>query len=333
MSEERPLVTFALFAYNQERFVREAVEGAFAQDYSPLEIILSDDCSTDRTFEIMQEVVAGYRGRHRVLINRNQQNLGIAGHINHVMQLVRTDFVVVAAGDDISLPHRTRALVSAWLASGRLAKLIHSQATDIDQCGKELGTIRQGSSDEVLNCLAAHADRIVNVLGATGGLDMEVIRRFPPIHKQVRNEDVVLSFRAALIGSVIGVPAPLVKYRTEVGTSFEVVRRRKQGVYQPSGAVLLDPYVCFVQKHRDLKTLHPNSELESTLRARRAEWLLPLALRRRHALTARQVRFFAKRCRWAPALKELLKARFPILVKAKQRAQFRTLKSASAESW
>lgn len=39
---EKPLVTFALFAYNQESCIREAVEGALAQDYENLEIILSD---------------------------------------------------------------------------------------------------------------------------------------------------------------------------------------------------------------------------------------------------------------------------------------------------
>ena len=33
---DRPLVTFALFAYNQEDYIREAVEGAFAQTYEPL---------------------------------------------------------------------------------------------------------------------------------------------------------------------------------------------------------------------------------------------------------------------------------------------------------
>ena len=55
-SPERPLVTFALFAYNQENYIRAAVEGAFAQTYQPLEIILSDDCSKDRTFEIMQRL-------------------------------------------------------------------------------------------------------------------------------------------------------------------------------------------------------------------------------------------------------------------------------------
>ena len=49
----RPLITFALFAYNQEKYIEEAVQGAFLQTYSPLEIILSDDGSTDRTFEII----------------------------------------------------------------------------------------------------------------------------------------------------------------------------------------------------------------------------------------------------------------------------------------
>ena len=36
-------VAFALFAYNQEQYVREAIEGAFSQTYQPLEIILSDE--------------------------------------------------------------------------------------------------------------------------------------------------------------------------------------------------------------------------------------------------------------------------------------------------
>ena len=68
---DRPLVTFALFAYNQEKYIREAIEGAFAQTYEPLEIILSDDCSVDRTFEIMTEMVVNYRGKHCIKLNKN----------------------------------------------------------------------------------------------------------------------------------------------------------------------------------------------------------------------------------------------------------------------
>lgn len=40
VKEERPLVTFALFAYNQEKYIRRAVVGAFSQTYEPLEIIM-----------------------------------------------------------------------------------------------------------------------------------------------------------------------------------------------------------------------------------------------------------------------------------------------------
>ena len=46
---ELPLLTFALFSYNQENYIRQAVEGALAQDYPRLEIIISDDCSQDET--------------------------------------------------------------------------------------------------------------------------------------------------------------------------------------------------------------------------------------------------------------------------------------------
>src|SRR5208337_387457 len=104
--QDKPLLTFALVGYNQERFIREAVEGAFAQTYSPLEIILSDDCSSDRTFDIMREMAAAYRGPHRVVLNRNAVNTGFGGHINRVMELVHGELVLIAAGDDISLPGR-----------------------------------------------------------------------------------------------------------------------------------------------------------------------------------------------------------------------------------
>ena len=111
-SESYPLVTFVLLAYNQEKYIREAVEGAFSQTYSPLEIILSDDCSKDRTFEIMSKMKEMYNGPHRIILNRNQTNLGIGRHYNRVMELSSGEIVELAAGDDISLPWRTSDSVS-----------------------------------------------------------------------------------------------------------------------------------------------------------------------------------------------------------------------------
>lgn len=103
---DRPLVTFALFAYNQERYIREAIEGAFSQTYQPLEIILSDDCSSDRTFQIMKEMATAYNGPHEVRAVRTDHNMGVAQHVFSRGREAKGQIVVVAAGDDISKPER-----------------------------------------------------------------------------------------------------------------------------------------------------------------------------------------------------------------------------------
>ena len=109
---DKKRVTFALFAYNQEKYIRQAIEGAFSQTYEPLEIILSDDYSSDKTFEIIDEMAAKYVGPHRVIARQSQSNRGLVKHIRDVVEISTGHIVVVAAGDDISFSQRTTALVS-----------------------------------------------------------------------------------------------------------------------------------------------------------------------------------------------------------------------------
>ncbi len=52
----KPLLSFLVTSFNQEKYIAEAVDGDFTQTYSPLEIIVSNDNSRDRTFEIAQEM-------------------------------------------------------------------------------------------------------------------------------------------------------------------------------------------------------------------------------------------------------------------------------------
>ena len=111
---QNPLVTLAVFSYNQEKFIREAIEGALSQDYTPLEIILSDDASSDATFEIVEKYAKEYRGPHSLKIRRNYINLGTAMHVSIVGQEAAGAFVVVAAGDDISTSCRVSKIVETW---------------------------------------------------------------------------------------------------------------------------------------------------------------------------------------------------------------------------
>ena len=208
---EKPLVTFALFAYNQEKFIREAVEGAFAQTYEPLEIILSDDCSTDRTFEIMQEMVATYTGPHRIVMNRNVANLGVGEHVNCVVEMAEGELIVGAAGDDISLPGRVSETVKAWQHSGKKATSIYSAVEFIDESGSSQG-IRSMYHEEA-GSLRKISEVLMGPYGASHAFCRQLMIKFGKMNGDVVNEDQVIGFRSALAGSLAYIETPLVQYR------------------------------------------------------------------------------------------------------------------------
>ena len=214
--EERPLVTFALFAYNQEKYIREAIEGAFAQTYEPLEIILSDDCSTDQTFEIMQEMAAGYRGPHRIRVEQTPTNLGgetFGLRVSSLLEQVNGEFIVLAAGDDISEANRTDLLFKAWDEHHRQAVCVHSRAQPINEKGESFG---HEVGDNRIGALAL--DQYIlqdgyGLIGATNAIARSLIQRFPSLPDVIMLEDGALGFRAKLADGILFVDQALVKYR------------------------------------------------------------------------------------------------------------------------
>ena len=231
---EKPLVSFVLVAYKQERFIREALEGAFAQTYSPLEIIVSDDCSPDRTFEIIQEMTAAYQGPHKTVLNRNSKNLGLCGNFNRAMELSSGELIVVAAGDDVSSPIRVHRLYKAWLGSGCKPMSVLSNARIIDQFGVTIEEeyFRRANDSEgakidlisydkkarlMIHTLENLSGCLGNwVLGAAHAFDRRIFDFFGPLPANLIQEDVALAWRTTILGSFAYVPEPLVNYRRHV---------------------------------------------------------------------------------------------------------------------
>jgi glycosyltransferase involved in cell wall biosynthesis len=209
---DRPLISVLLIAYRQQETVAEAVRGALAQTWSPLEIIASDDASPDATYDAMQAAVAGYTGPHRVVLNRNPRNLGIGAHISHLVAMSRGELIVIAAGDDVSLPQRCERVAAAWLASNRRLDLIASALEDIDADGRVHDRITPSD-------LATYRDatdwvaRPPFVVGAAQACTRRLFDRFGPLLPGVVAEDLIMVFRAIVSGGAMTVPEPLVRYR------------------------------------------------------------------------------------------------------------------------
>lgn len=228
-SSQSPLLSFVLIAYNQERYIRKAVEGAFAQAYSPLEIILTDDHSTDRTFEIIKELVHEYRGPHRVILNRNECNCGIGRHVNKVFSIANGELIILAAGDDISLPERCEVMATEWVSRGRPSGMA-SKVVIIDEDGFTIGSssgcdplepgfVNSAPKGALLNAYAPK--KFWTLLGCSTAYTSEVWKYFGPLPEDLVNEDTLLTLRCCLLKGVRVVSKPLVRYRKHESNIWE----------------------------------------------------------------------------------------------------------------
>ena len=224
---EKPLITFLILAYNQQRFIREAVEGAFAQTYSPLEIIISDDCSSDRTFEIIKEMAAAYSGPHRVVLNRNKQNLGIGEHVNRVMEISEGEIIVASAGDDISLPERTTVINETFQSSNGQNMLVFSDFQMIDEYGNYGNIASRKMSYDFKNPIELCRHYFHDCSGASCAWSRKIYNEFGPMLPEVTFEDSVHFFRAALLGTIQHISKPLVLYRRHGTNICEMFRSRQ----------------------------------------------------------------------------------------------------------
>lgn len=103
---DKPLVTIAVIVYNSSATILEALESAKAQTYGNVELVISDDASTDDTAKICQKWVAENGARFtRAEILIAAENRGIPANHNRTIRAAHGKYVKSLAGDDILLPN------------------------------------------------------------------------------------------------------------------------------------------------------------------------------------------------------------------------------------
>lgn len=99
--DKKELVTVIIVAYNQENFVGDCIQSVMNQTYSPIQLIICDDCSTDGTRDKINSRDADCTRRFEIYDKVfNEVNIGISATLNRALKLVRGKYVKTIAGDD-----------------------------------------------------------------------------------------------------------------------------------------------------------------------------------------------------------------------------------------
>lgn len=140
-----PLVSIIVITYNSSKYVLETLESAKVQTYRNIELIISDDCSTDNTVELCRNWIEENQCR---FVNTElvtvEKNTGIPANYNRGIKASKGDWIKGIAGDDMFLPDCITDFIQ--FASNNL---------DSKMFVSRMLTLRDGTTDklEITNCL------------------------------------------------------------------------------------------------------------------------------------------------------------------------------------
>lgn len=133
--KQNPIVSVIIPCYNAEKYGESAVRSIMSQTYKNLEIIVTDDCSTDGTFAILEKLASE---DSRIRLYKNEKNLKIVKTLNNMILLAKGKYIARMDADDISLPERIEKQVK-FLEENPDIAFCGTNAVIIDENGRKIG--------------------------------------------------------------------------------------------------------------------------------------------------------------------------------------------------
>ena len=150
-----PLVSIVLPIYNGEQYMRQSIDSILAQTYDNWELLILDDCSTDKTSIIANEYVVNDA---RIRYYRNDRNLRLPRNLNKGFSLAKGEYLTWTSDDNRYMPDAIESMVSVLRENPEI-QFVFSDLNIIDEDGNYVTT---------QHIPANYAEQIVgnNVVGA-----------------------------------------------------------------------------------------------------------------------------------------------------------------------
>lgn len=204
----KPLVSIIMPAFNVERYVSESIESVISQTFQDWELIIIDDCSTDRTFEIASNFA---KGDERIQALMNELNFGGAQTRNKGIEVAKGKYIAFLDSDDLWLPNKLAEQIA--FMEERSLSFSYSSYLNIDAEGKILSRVSVPPKVS-FNSMVYH-----NYIGClTAIYDQSKLGKvfFPNIKK--RQDFALWLTLLKRVPYAYGMPEPLAKYRNGTGT-------------------------------------------------------------------------------------------------------------------
>ena len=199
-----PLVSIGLSLYNRDRFLEAVLDSFLNQTFRDLELIISDDGSTDRGEEICRRYAAQ---DSRIRYHRNQREMGAAWNVRRVYELATGKYFMQAAHDGMVQPDFLSLCLDALEADDSLV-LAYSLIRVIDEDGQLLENCDDRLRTSSLAPLVRARDLLLKSHRChpiSGLIRVDALRKLPPQGSHAHSDRVLL-LQLGLLGRFYEVP-------------------------------------------------------------------------------------------------------------------------------
>ncbi len=200
-----PKVSVVMATYNGEKFLQRQLDSIVAQTYPNIEIIITDDCSTDATAALLQHYADGHSN---ITLVRNEKNIGYIKNFEKAIMLATADYIALSDQDDIWHPEK----ISVLMKHINGANMVYCNSELIDNAGNSMnknmsGLKNLGSYNDCLSFLIANG-----VFGHAVIMHKSIALKAMPFPADCPH-DWILAFVASFCNGIVYVDELLVKYR------------------------------------------------------------------------------------------------------------------------
>jgi len=235
-----PAASIIFLTYNQEAYVEDALTSLLQQDAGNLEIVVSDDASTDQTWKIICRLCSSYAGPKKLIKSKNAINMGVVANYYRAFSMSTGPLIFTAAGDDISLPDRCSKTMSHWRPCKNKPDLVAADGNDMAEDGHIIGTKKTAPLAEWN--LKRWIEQRPYMFGASHMMTRRLVE-LRPLHPHLRYEDQNFVARALMMNGADTLSTPLVKHRRG-GISQ---RRESQTTQQRTGRLVESAQASILQ--------------------------------------------------------------------------------------
>lgn len=142
-----PKVSVCIPTFNNANYLRQAVESVLRQNNQNFEIVIVDNCSTDHTRTLVEDLQKKNDGR--IHFYKNDRNIGLAGNFNKCLKYAQGAYIKFLCSDDVLLPECLEKMVAA-LDVHQSVTLVCSGRLTVNEVGEKLGFKKYPSKDIII---------------------------------------------------------------------------------------------------------------------------------------------------------------------------------------